>query len=142
MDVKIGLPTRGQLERQLSQTLQSLYRQQFGHLPRKITCHLFADRVAIVAEDTVTSVEKILFNNSKLDLARSIRSAIAETFASQVRQVTWQILQVEVVDIIVDSTLDSGYLGAIVFLDSSPKLRLANRKSYKNKINKISIEEE
>jgi len=53
------LPTAGQLERQLSQALQSFYRQQFGHSIRKITCHLFTDKVAIIAEDTVTKVEKI-----------------------------------------------------------------------------------
>lgn len=35
------LPARGQLERQLSEALQSFYRQQFGHSIRKITCHLF-----------------------------------------------------------------------------------------------------
>ncbi|MBE9048499.1 DUF2294 family protein [Pleurocapsales cyanobacterium LEGE 10410] len=54
------LPTAGQLERQLSQALQSFYRQQFGHSIRKITCHLFTDKVAIIAEDTVTNARSAI----------------------------------------------------------------------------------
>lgn len=134
MDAEKVLPTRGQLERQMSQTLQSLYRQQFEHLASKITCHLFDDKVAIVAEDTVTKVEKILYDHSKLDLAIDIRYAIGEAFASKVKQVITEILQVEVIDIIFDSTFNSGYLGIIVFLDDSPQMRIAKNKAYKQKI--------
>lgn len=130
MDMEKTLPTRGQLERQLSQTLQSLYRQQFGHLPRRITCHIFADKVAIVAEDTITTIEKILFENSKIDLAHSIRKAISEAFVIQVRQTISTILQVEIIDIVGDSTIDSGYLGMIVFLKNPPEVRLTKKKAY------------
>ena len=41
MKTESNLPTRGQLERKLSQALQSLYRDQFGHSPTKLVCHLF-----------------------------------------------------------------------------------------------------
>ena len=130
MDMENTLPTRGQLERQLSQTLQSLYRQQFGHMPKRITCHIFADKVAIVAEDTITTIERILFENSKIDLAQSIRIAISQTFVTQVREIISKILQVEIVDIVGDSTINSGYLGLIVFLKNPPELRLAKKKTY------------
>ena len=134
MDAEKVLPTRGQLERQMSQTLQSLYRQQFGHLASKVTCHIFDDKVAIVVEDTVTKVEKILYDHSKLDLVYNIRSAVGEAFVSQVKQVTTEILQVEVMDLIFDSTSNSGYLGIIIFLYNSPHTRIAKKKAYKQKI--------
>lgn len=133
MDMEKVLPTRGQLERQLSQTIQSLFRLQFGHLPSKVVCHIFADKVAIVAEDTLTSIEQILTENSKLELAYTVRVAIAEAFTAWVKQQVAEILQVEVLDAISDSSLDSGYLGIIVFLSSSPQVRLAKKEYRKNK---------
>ena len=127
--MKNTLPTRGQLERQLSQTLQSLYRHKFGHSPSKITCHIFGDKVAIVAEDTVTMVEKVLFENSKLDLASSIRSTISKVFTVEVKQIIADILQVQAVDIIADSTISTGYLGMIVFLDRPPVIRITKKRN-------------
>lgn len=137
MDMEKTLPTRGQLERQLSQTLQSLYRQQFGHLLHKVTCHLFADKVAIVAEGSITNLEEILFGHSKVDLARSIRMAISEAFTAQVKQAVSQILEVGIIDIIADSTIETGYIGIIIFLDSAPEIRLAKKNMYQNRSFKV-----
>ena len=130
MDIEKTLPTKGQLERQLSQGVQALYRSQFGHLPRKVACHLFADKIAIVAEGTVTALEQILRNNSQSALASDIRVAVSEAFATEVRQKITEIFDLEVVDLIYDSSLDSGYLGAIAFLKSTPKTRLAKKERY------------
>ena len=133
MDMEKTLPTRGQLERQISQGVQALYQLQFGHLPRKVTCHIFGDKVAIVAEDTVTAIEQILHDNSQADLAREIRSAVCEAFTVRVKQTVTEILDIEVVDVVGDSTLESGCLGAIVFLKGSPQIRLAKRERYQDK---------
>ena len=127
METERALPTCGQLERQLSQTLQALYRKQFGHLPSKISCHLFGNRLAIIIENAITSIEQILVNNSQPDLAKSIRSAINEVFTAKIQQEIANILGVKVTDIIIDSVLDSGYLGIIVFLDNSPPVRIARK---------------
>lgn len=133
MDMEKTLPTRGQLERQLAQTIQALYRSEFGHLPSKVVCHLFAERVAIVAEDTVTTIEQVLWDNSQQDLAKNIRATIREAFTSQVKQQVADILQVDVEDAICDSTLSSGYLGLIVFLKNAPQVRLAKKERYRSK---------
>lgn len=125
MDAEKLLPTRGQLERQISQTLQSLYRNEFGCLPHKISCHLFGDRLAIVAQGVITNVEKILLSKSKLDLAVSIRSAIDEAFVRNMKTEISDILGVEIEDAIADSVLDTGYLGIIVFLKAQPEVRLS-----------------
>ena len=133
MDMEKILPTKGQLERQLCQGLQVLYRSQFGHLPHKVVCHLFGDKIAIVAEGTVTALEQILKDNSQLDLASEIRAAVSETFAIEVKQKIKEIFDLEVVDLVYDSNLDSGYLGAIAFLEKTPQTRLAKKERYQNK---------
>ncbi|MGL6340107.1 MAG: Na-translocating system protein MpsC family protein, partial [Waterburya sp.] len=43
-----NLPTSGQLERTLAQSIQKLYRQELKHSPSKITCQLFGNQLAIV----------------------------------------------------------------------------------------------
>ena len=135
MNIENVLPTRGELEKQLAQTLQSIYRQKFKHPIGKISCHLFNNKVAIVAEDTVTKVEKVLIDNSQLDLALRLRSVISEAFTAQVKQVVGDILQVEVIDLVSDSDLKSGHLGILVFLNSTPKMRLPKKmRSSKQKI--------
>ena len=127
MEMERTLPTRGQLERQLSQTLQSLYRDKFGHLPSKVVCHLFADKVVIIAENTVTSVEKLLLKNSQVDLAGDVRSVVNEIFALELKQKIAEILEVEVIDLIGDSCSNSEYLGMIAILSDVPKVRLARK---------------
>lgn len=127
------MPTRGQLERQLSQEAQALYRSLFGHLPQKVVCHIFADKIAIIAEDTVTAIEQMLQNNSQSELASDIRTAISEAFAIRLRQKIREIMGLQVVDLVCDSSLDSGYLGAIAFLEKTPNTRLARKERYQNK---------
>ena len=129
MNMENKIPTRGQLERQISQTLQLIYREQFEHSISKITCHLLNDKVAVIAEDTVTSVEKILLDNSQLELAHSVRAVISQTFEAKTKQTIANILQVEVIDVISKSTLDSGYLCLFIFLNNAPLIRLARIKS-------------
>lgn len=127
------MPTRGQLERQLSQETQALYRSLFGHLPKKVVCHIFADKIAIIAEDTVTAIERMLQNSSRSELASDIRTAISEAFIVRLREKIREIMGLQVVDLICDSSLDSGYLGAIAFLEKVPDTRLAKKERYQNK---------
>jgi len=129
------LSTRGQLERQLSQTLQSLYRQQFGHLPSKIVCHLFDDKLAIVAEDTITDVEKMLLGNAQANLAYNVRSVIDKAFTIEIEKIIVDILKVEIIDSICDSVLDTGYVGIIVFLSDCPQVRIAKTEIRKAEVN-------
>lgn len=133
MDIEKPLPTRGQLERQLSQETQALYRSQFGHLPQKVVCHIFADKIAIIAEDTITALERMLKANSRSDLASDIRTAISEAFSVQLKQKITEVLGLQVIDLICDSSLDTGYLGTIAFLEKAPNTRPAKKELHQNK---------
>ena len=135
MDTDKLLPTRGQLERHISQTLQTMYRNQFGHSPRKVTCHFFDDKLAIVAENALTNVERVLLDNSQQDLALNIRSQIDQAFVTNIKQEIVNLLGVEIVDTIVDSVLQTGYLGIILFLSDVPKVRINTKEGRKSAAN-------
>lgn len=123
------LPTRGQLERQLSQAILLSYRSQFGHLPSKVVCHLFSDKLAIIVEDIMTAVEKLLLENSYLDLAKETRLGIDRVFSLQVKQEIERILQIESVGLIGDSCLDNNCLGMIAILTNAPAVRSSRKNS-------------
>ena len=40
-------PTAGQLERDISQKVRALYRNQFGHQPSRVDCHLINNKLVI-----------------------------------------------------------------------------------------------
>ena len=61
--------TIGQLERELSQSIQSFFRKLLGHAPSKVSCHLFTNKLIVVAENSVTNAEKVLVEAGKKELA-------------------------------------------------------------------------
>lgn len=126
------LPTRGQLERQLSQTLQLIYRQQFGHSVSKVSCHIFDNKVAIIAEDTITDIEKSLLGSLQLELVSSIRTVICKTFKVHVKQAIADVLHVEAIELLGSFNIDSGYLSMLVILNNAPEIRLVKSHYHKN----------
>lgn len=119
------LPTSGQLERNLSQNIQRLYRQELAHSPSKITCKLFGSQLAIVIEDALTSVEKTLAK-SDLDNSTTVRQlnrAINNAIKSRLKNLIEEILDVNVLDILFDSTFETSRTGAIATLETTPLVR-------------------
>ncbi|MGL5795908.1 MAG: DUF2294 domain-containing protein [Waterburya sp.] len=135
-----NLPTSGQLERTLAQSIQKLYRQELKHSPSKITCQLFGNQLAIVIEDAITAVEKTLASlkdNNKT--VKELNAAINETIESKLKTLIEEILAVEVNDLLFNSTLKTNLTGAIATLDKPPQVR--NPQSIpKNKNNKAKSE--
>ncbi|MGF1542009.1 MAG: DUF2294 domain-containing protein [Pleurocapsa sp.] len=117
------LPTRGQLERELSQKIQALYRQNLGHQPSKVTCKLFDDKLAIILDDSITSAEQILVEGGKEELAEKVRVNIDDAIQPELKQLIANILAVEILDILSDATLDTGRTGMIAVLGATPKIR-------------------
>jgi uncharacterized protein YbcI len=119
-----NLPTRGQLERTLAQSIQKLYRQELKHSPSKITCQLFGNQLAIVIEDAITAVEKTLASlkdNNKT--VKELNAAINEAIESKLKILIEEILAVEVDDILFDSTIKTNRTGAIATLEQPPQVR-------------------
>src|ERR671932_393547 len=116
-------PTRGQLERSLSQRLQALYRDQLGHQPGKVTCQLFDEKLAIILEDSITPPEQLLADRGQADLAQQVRSELDEAIKPQLRAVIEEVLGVAVLDLLSDATLETGRTGIIVVLEVTPEVR-------------------
>lgn len=116
-------PTRGQLERLLSQKLQALYRAQLGHQPSKITCQLFDEKLAIIVENSITPPEQVLANNGQTDLAEQVRTDLDKAIQPQVKALIEEVLGVAVLDLLSDATLETGRTGIIAVLDMTPEVR-------------------
>lgn len=115
--------TVGQLEREISQRLQALYRDQLGKRPSKATCQVFDSKLAIVLEGSVTQPEKLLAEEGQKDLAEQVRSDLDQALRPQIKQLIEEILQVEVLDLLSDATLNTGRTGIIAVLSKTPDVR-------------------
>src|SRR3569832_2426006 len=109
-------PTRGRLERSLSQRLQALYRDQLGHQPGKVTCQLFDEKLALILEDSNTPPEQQLADHDQTKLAEQVRSELEEANKPHIRAVIEEVLGVKVLDLLSDATLETGRTGIIAVL--------------------------
>lgn len=116
-------PTRGQLERTLSQRIQALYRTQLGHQPRKVTCQIFDEKIAIVLEDAITQPEQILASSGQEKLAEKVRSELDEAIQPQLKALIEEIMGVTVLDLLSDAKLETGRTGIIAVLEAPPQVR-------------------
>lgn len=116
-------PTRGQLERLLSQRLQALYREQLGHQPGKVTCQLFDEKLAVIVEDSITPPEQLLANSGQTELAEQVRSDLDKAIQPQLKELIEAVLGVAVLDILSDATIETGRTGIIAVLDITPEVR-------------------
>ena len=85
-------PTRGQLERTLSQRIQALYRTQLGHQPSKVTCQIFDEKIAIILENSITQPEQFLASNGQADLAEQVRSDLDKAIQPQLKALIEEVV--------------------------------------------------
>lgn len=121
-----NLYTRGQLERKISQEIQSFYYHDLGHRPSRVTCQIFDAKLAIIIDDSFTKVEKILIDEGKIDLAENVHSSLNNLIQSQLRQLIEKFTEVEVVDFLSDFTLSTERTGIIAILSDIPQVRNPN----------------
>ena len=117
------IPTVGQIEREVSQKLQALYKKHLGHQPSKVTCQLFGARLAIVLENSVTQPEQLLAGEGQIELAEKVRDDLNAAMQPQIQSLLSSILDVDVLDILSDATLSTGRTGIIVVLSDIPNVR-------------------
>ncbi|MBD1859746.1 MULTISPECIES: DUF2294 domain-containing protein [Leptolyngbya] len=118
-----ALPTRGQLERTLSQRVQAFYRTQLGHQPSRVQCYIADGKITIVLEDSITKPEQLLMENGQEQLAEKVRNDLDKALHPQLSAMIQEIVGIKVVDIFSDATFDTGRSGTIVVLEEAPQLR-------------------
>ncbi|MEP0854746.1 DUF2294 domain-containing protein [Trichocoleus sp. DQ-U1] len=116
-------PTRGQLERTLSQRIQALYRDQLGHQPSQITCQIFEEKIAIILENAITAPEQLLANSGQEELAEQVRTDLEKALEPQLKALIEEVVGVSVIDLLSDAKLDTGRTGTIAVLANAPKVR-------------------
>ena len=119
----MNYPTRGQLERRLSQQIQALYREELGHQPSKVTCQLFNSKLAIIMEDSITAAEQRLAEAGQEDLAGEVRAGLKDATQPKLKALIEEVLGVEVIDILSEASLETGRLGIIAVLTEAPQVR-------------------
>ncbi len=119
----IGQRTVGQVERELSQKVQALYKKHMGHQPSKVSCQLFSSKLVVVLEDSVTQPEKLLVEEGQTALAEKVRADLNEAMQPQIKTLIESILGVTVLDLLSDAALDTGRTGIIAVLSDAPTVR-------------------
>ncbi|GAX43713.1 hypothetical protein NIES4075_47280 [Tolypothrix sp. NIES-4075] len=116
-------PTRGQIQRTLAQRIQALYREQLGHQPSKVTCQLSDSNLTIILENSITQPEQLLAQTGRIELAEQVRADLDEAIQPQLKTVIEDILNVQVVELLSDATLETGRTGIIALLTDTPNIR-------------------
>lgn len=119
----VSYPTRGQLERTLSQRIQALYRHQLEHQPSRVVCQIFDEKIAIILEDSITQPEQILVNKGEEQLAQQVREELDEALQPQVKELIEEVVGVTVVDILSNAKLDTGRTATVAILAEPPQVR-------------------
>ncbi len=115
--------TRGQLERTLSQRIQSLYRSQLEHQPSRVTCQIFDEKIAIVLEDSITQPEQLLVDNGQEELAGKVRAELDEALQPQLKTLIEEVVGVAVIDLLSNAKLKTGRTATVVILAETPQFR-------------------
>lgn len=116
-------PTRGQLERTLSQRIEALYRNQLGHRPAKVSCHIFGEQITVILEEAITPPEQLLNNTGQEELAAQVQTDLDKALRPQLIELIEEVTGVSVDDLLSDATLETGRKGIIAILSTSPHIR-------------------
>ncbi len=116
-------PTRGQIERTLSQRIQSLYRAQLEHKPSRVVCQIFDGKIAIILEDSITQPEQVLVNSGQQELAEQVRSELDEALQPQLKALIEEVVGVGVIDLLSNAKLETGRSATIAILAETPQFR-------------------
>ncbi len=110
-----------QIENLLSQKIQNIYKDQLKHQLDDISLKMFDRTLVVIMEGTITSPEKLLTKNDRLDLAKNVRETIDLFIKPQIKNIIEEVLEVRVIDFLSDTTIENNCTGAIAILEFKPK---------------------
>ena len=105
------------LEKQLSETIQAIYLQELNHQVGSIFCRLFKQALIILIEESVTLPEKKLSAHEYQKLADQMRTVFNQKVQPEIKAIIEQTTNMEAIDFLCDTTLDSGRTGMIIILE-------------------------
>jgi uncharacterized protein YbcI len=120
---KNSYPTVGQLERDISQKINNLYHNQFGHRASKVNCHLFDNKIIIFCENVITPIEKVLLETQSFHLIHQVRTFLDSSIKAKIEKLIEKIVQVKVNNCIYNTTIENDSAVWVVMLANSPQVR-------------------
>ena len=126
--------TRGEMERNLSQSVQAFYRDRLGCRTDKVSCHIINEQVAIAIHNPITPVEVLLNSYQDASFVRDLRGRIDGIVKDQLCSKMEEITGVQVIALTIDTTLENNLTGIVALLAQKPELRELKRNSNKSKV--------
>lgn len=109
------------IESIISQKIKDIYQVELEHKLENISYKLFDHTLVITLEGIVTSPEKLLKNNDRLDLAKQVRKTVDSVIHPQIQSIIEEVLNVKVIDFLSDTTLENDMAGAIAIFEFKSK---------------------
>ncbi|RZM82204.1 DUF2294 domain-containing protein [Leptolyngbya iicbica] len=129
-DSIVQTQSQGQVQRTLSQQIQKLYKSHIGHAPGKVTCQITNNTITFLAEDSLTKLERLLLKEDKRDDGKStqvnveqVRDDLDKALRPALIEIVQTTLNLEVVDILSDTTLATGRTAIVVVLSDTPHFK-------------------
>lgn len=116
-------PTIGQLEREISQRVSSLYNQKLGQRPSQIICHFFDCELVISLENSVTQPERTLLEEGNSILVEQVRVLLDKIIKVELKKLIEEVIGKPILDLMSNTNLVTGRTGIIVILDQLPEVR-------------------
>jgi uncharacterized protein YbcI len=132
-------PTVGQLERDISQKINTLYHNQFNHRVSKVNCHLLENKVVIFCEDVITPTEKILLEAPSFYLKHQVRTFLDSSIKEKIEELIEKILQVKVNNCVYNTIVETASAVGIVMLADSPQVRVKRVNRQGNRKNLVQF---
>lgn len=116
-------PTIGQLEREISNRIRSLYNAKLGQRIGRIICHFFDTQLAITIENSVTLTEQTILRSGNGLLAEKVRLDLDRIIRPLIQETIEEVIDKPVIELMSNTSLTSGRTGIIVILEQLPVVR-------------------
>ena len=125
----LHLITSKQLQLRLAEKIQVLYEQQLNHQLSQVTCKIFNNTIVLVMEGVTTRPEQVLTEFDRKELAQEMRTVLDRTILPKIQKIIEEMMPVNVVDFLCDTTLETGRAGIIAIFEfhteANPRIELA-----------------
>ncbi|MGD1918490.1 MAG: Na-translocating system protein MpsC family protein [Pleurocapsa sp.] len=128
--------TRGEMERNLSQSVQAFYRSQLGCSTEKVSCHIINEQVAIAIKNPITPLESLLNSSIDSQFVQDLRDRIDTIIKQDLVSTIEKILGVEVMAMTINTTVNNNLTGIVALLSQKPATRDSKRTFGKSRVNK------
>lgn len=116
-------PTVGQLEREISNRIRSLYNVKLGQRISRILCHFFDTQLAITIENSVTLTEQTILRSGNDTLAEKVRLDLDKIIKPLIKDTIEEVINKPVIELMSDTSLTSGRTAIIAILEQLPAVR-------------------